>query len=799
MKASFSNIFEQDFQTATGESIRIDRIVIPMIQRSYAQGRKEESHIRELFLNDIFLHLRMDEEMDLNFIYGSVKEMERSNVLELIDGQQRMTTLFLLHWYIGYRELERGSARMSSIQETLSRFTYETRVTSTRFCSMLSTFSGELRPGPPSLSIRRSKWFFKAYEMDATVESMLRMLDAIHDKYEVALREDGEIHLFDSLDKLQFQILPLGTYGLTEELYIKMNSRGLPLSSFDNFKAELTEYLRHTETGNELVSMPNSYEGRTAPRYLVFSTSLDTSWISLFWSENDQDFGPKYFRFFNLYVGYKYLLDGPVNEKMQNSPIAKFFLEKESMSSEYRGFSKFRERFEEHPGYIKTLSTVLDELVEHYSEVILPAMTPLWENDRFSFDIFVSSNRKKELAFFALTEFIEAFGKFDETIFRKWIRVAWNIIENMETDNLSTVSGVARNLSRIIRFIAKNRGYSFYEALYLYGETEADGTTPKAIREEIVKAGRIADDAEWEVVFSEAEAHPFLKGTTGFFYSETLSKEQFRHRHSILSSLLEEKGATSIAKTEGHIFLRALISQVSNWNDIHEKFLWDRAENRRSFKLFLTNTSSIQDFIQRLTDSVDLEAAFTLMREAVQEESTLTDPIQKRIHSFLYRNAALQDWIQEHEAVNLAYYHGNCYTKRQYHSVYKVMLDTKRNVFVPDIIERYYYTYVDSREGEFWRDTHLYYGNELVIRKDTPRAEVTIRFGDYSTYSISVKPNGALKRDQFLTYFGLRESDMKDGMIPITTTGNYAGDDAFDEIRSKYLEPIDRILDNDDF
>ena len=799
MKASFSNIFAQEFKTATGESIRIDRIVIPKIQRSYAQGRKEEGHIRELFLNDIFLHLRTDEEMDLNFIYGSVKELERTNVLELIDGQQRLTTLFLLYWYIGYRELDRDSDRFTSLQETLSRFTYETRVTSSSFCSMLSSFGGELRPGVPSLSIRRSKWFFKAYDMDATVESMLRMLDAIHDKYEVALEEDGELHLFDSLDKLQFQILPLGTYGLTEELYIKMNSRGLPLSSFDNFKAELTEYLRHTETGNELVSMPNSYEGRTAPRYLVFSTSLDTSWISLFWSEDDQDYGPKYFRFFNLYVGYKYLLDGPVNEKMQNSPIAKYFLEKESMSSEYRGFDRFRERFEDRPEYIKALSTVLDELVKHYSGVILPAMTPSWEDDRFTFDIFVSSNRKKELAFFALTEYIEAFGKFDAKIFKKWIRVAWNIIENMETDNLSTVSGVARNLSRIIRFIARNRGYSFYEALYLYGETEADGTTPKAIREEITKAGRIADDAEWEAIFSEAEAHPFLKGTTGFFYSEMMSKEQFRHRYSILSGLLEEKGATPAAKAEGHIFLRALISQVSNWDDIYGKFLWDRAENRRSFKLFVTNTASIQDFVQRLTDSADLDAAFTLMREAVQGESTLTEPNQKRIHSFLYRNAALQDWIQEHEAVNLAYYHGNYYTKRQYHMVYKVMLDTQRNIFVPDIIERYYYKYVDPREGEFWGKTHLYYGNELVLRKDTPRAVITIRFGDYSTYSIFVKPNGVAKRKQFLEHFALQENDMKDGMIPITTTGNYAGEDAFEEIRREYLEPIDHILDNDDF
>lgn len=796
MKASFSTIFEQSFPTATEETIKIDRIVIPKIQRSYAQGRKEEGHIRETFLNDIFLHLRTDEEMDLNFIYGSVKELENTNVLELIDGQQRLTTLFLLYWYIGYRELDHDSDRFASLKEMLSRFSYETRVTSSNFCSMLSSFGGQLKPEAPSKSIRRSKWFFKSYELDDTVESMLRMLDTIHDKYENALREDGELNLFDSLDKLQFQILPLGAYGLTEDLYIKMNSRGLPLSSFDNFKAELTEYLRRTEVGNEATIMSNSYDRRLAPRYVVTSTSLDTSWINLFWSEDDQDYGPKYFRFFNLYLGYKYLLDGPVNEKMQNNPIAKYFLERESSASDYKGFSTFRERFDEHPEYFVTLSTVLDELVSHYTKDILPIIAPSWEDSRFTFGIFAASNRKKELAFFALTEYIEAYGKFEPTNFKKWIRVAWNIIENMETDNLTTVSSVARNLSRIIRFTASNRDYSFYEALSLYGQLEMDGTTPRAIREEITKAGRISEDPEWENVFSEAEAHPFLKGTTSFFYSDNLSKDQFHHRFSILSQLLDEKGATPAAKAEGHIFLRSLISQVSYWNEIYGKFLLDRTETKRAFKNFLTNTTNIHDFIHRLTDSENLDIAFNIMREAVQGESRLTDPNQNRVHSFLYKNAALQDWMQEHEAVNLAYYHGNCYIKRQYHTVFKVMLDTKRNVFVQDIVDRYYYDYADPEEREFWKKTHLYYGNELIIKKITTSADVSIHFGDYSTYFIFIKPKGALKKDLFLSHFNLQESDFKYGFIMLSDS--YAGDDAYEDICRKYLNPIDKIMDSKD-
>ena len=40
-------------------------------------------------------------------------------------------------------------------------------------------------------------------------------------------------------------------YNLSEELYMKMNARGLPLSVFDNFKAEFTGALRKCKTLTE--------------------------------------------------------------------------------------------------------------------------------------------------------------------------------------------------------------------------------------------------------------------------------------------------------------------------------------------------------------------------------------------------------------------------------------------------------------------------------------------------------------------------------------------------------------------
>ncbi len=112
------------------EPIKISYIFIPKIQRSYAQGRKAESDIRTDFLDDIFSVLVSDKNtpLELSFLFGS-KQVLINGVkdgFELLDGQQRTTTLFLLYWYVYNREEKQ-------LPDFLGRFTYETRDTSTNF------------------------------------------------------------------------------------------------------------------------------------------------------------------------------------------------------------------------------------------------------------------------------------------------------------------------------------------------------------------------------------------------------------------------------------------------------------------------------------------------------------------------------------------------------------------------------------------------------------------------------------------------------------------------------------------
>ena len=71
------------------------KIEIPIIQRDYAQGRIENETIRLTFLDAIYQCINNKDAINLDFIYGNVNE----DTFLPLDGQQRLTTLFLLYLY----------------------------------------------------------------------------------------------------------------------------------------------------------------------------------------------------------------------------------------------------------------------------------------------------------------------------------------------------------------------------------------------------------------------------------------------------------------------------------------------------------------------------------------------------------------------------------------------------------------------------------------------------------------------------------------------------------------------------
>jgi len=90
------NLKKYSFQ----DLLKQGKIRIPKIQRDYAQGRlnKNINEIRKVFIHQLLLVVKGKKgATELDFVYGS----NYDNAFEPLDGQQRLTTLFLLHWMMG--------------------------------------------------------------------------------------------------------------------------------------------------------------------------------------------------------------------------------------------------------------------------------------------------------------------------------------------------------------------------------------------------------------------------------------------------------------------------------------------------------------------------------------------------------------------------------------------------------------------------------------------------------------------------------------------------------------------------
>ena len=250
-------------------------IVIPIVQRDYAQGRQTQdvNRIRERFLNVLYDAVVNDKPTTLDFIYGNIED----NRLIPLDGQQRLTTLFLLHYYIAKHELI-----PTEEYAFLKEFTYQTRISSREFCEHLVIFEPDFSQTSLSKQINDQAWFLLEWENDPTVQAMLVMLDAIHEKF---ASTNG---VWEKLtgNAITFYFLPLDQMGITDELYIKMNSRGKPLSPFEHFKAELE--LKMKEVSQAACGDEQKQIADLAER---ISQKIDREWTDLLWPYRNSGIG----------------------------------------------------------------------------------------------------------------------------------------------------------------------------------------------------------------------------------------------------------------------------------------------------------------------------------------------------------------------------------------------------------------------------------------------------------------------------------------------------------------------------
>lgn len=267
-------------------------IRIPEIQRDYAQGRKNEKAqaIRENFISSLLPVLTNDDPsktISLDFVYGYQRE---EGVFEPLDGQQRLTTIFILHWLFCPESCD--DLKITTPDGDHARFRYATRISSGKFCDALIHYSAskltalwkqhckqeELKGKRYTFSsfIKELSWFEWGWRYDPTIVAMLNMMDTVLDILKENNLAPEEIK-YDNLDKIVFHRLDLDEFNLGDELYVKMNARGKMLSRFDNLKSTLEEELQRQKEENLATEQIES----------DWRTCMDANWADYFWQTRD--------------------------------------------------------------------------------------------------------------------------------------------------------------------------------------------------------------------------------------------------------------------------------------------------------------------------------------------------------------------------------------------------------------------------------------------------------------------------------------------------------------------------------
>ena len=275
------------------ELIKENKILIPTIQRDYIQGRDDSktSKVCTSLIDSITKALIYDQNCHLNFTIG----VNSDNTVFLLDGQQRITTLFLLHYYVAYRagKLSNFISLMHYDNDFEKKFTYYTRYTTQRFFdSLLSVDNNFDTEKTIDENIKTSNWYSIDYDDDISIQSAITVLGKIEEKLK---SKDSKIiyeRLFNKKTITFFFLLDNGeTIKKPHEHYLKINSRGKCLTDFELFKSTFLDKINEA-VENEVISSKLAEDTEN---------SLDCAWYEFFWELTEPASSEKtdwLFRFF---------------------------------------------------------------------------------------------------------------------------------------------------------------------------------------------------------------------------------------------------------------------------------------------------------------------------------------------------------------------------------------------------------------------------------------------------------------------------------------------------------------------
>lgn len=553
-------------------------IVIPNLQRDFAYGRTETDvkEKRETFLDDLKKYFKSKDSHKLDLIYGSVNNGE----LVLLDGQQRVTIVFLLHWYLSLVNDANGKNHFSDFKKLMlysngdskrSHLSYQTRKSSEEFCVMLvslETKGGSATSSVPvdhsgtyariinrkdetpiSEIMKKEKWFLPNWSYDPTVSGMLTMLDEIKEKFPA----DECAGYYDMLTnppageepKLVFNFLPLNDFGLTNDLYIKMNSRGKALTKLENIKSILLPLYDEAKNRNptayntQLMKLNNIGETLNPPKTMgslrEWVTYLfDTVWTDAFWKifietdwkkwdesvKRDPKEEPNP-RVDDMMLSFITVM--AINDYIVNMGV------KEDTGADYRLASKYKEdgiTYQDFEVLFKAKDySFLFNMIDYF-HIFVPFGAKLHSCSNFDPEMWLGDflardyekpnqkNYAERFKVFVFARYCREFPNSTRDQLENWVRFAFNVADNSDGVNNSAkefcqaLNGIDSLCKQDIADYLKNHLQNRPTKITVLDNNQ--------ITEEKIKF-TLSDNANWKKALMAAEADlPYFKGNLSF-------------------------------------------------------------------------------------------------------------------------------------------------------------------------------------------------------------------------------------------------------------------------------------------
>jgi len=640
-------------------------IEIPIIQRDYAQGRDSAFEVRNMFLDALYDYLEENTKYrDLDFVYGSLLDENSKTDTRFIplDGQQRLTTLFLLHWYLANKDEKIENFRQVLSKGKKSKFTYETRTSSREFCDSilnndidLSNLlksdiddNGKDKKNALSKSIRDSCWYFLSWDNDPTIKSMLVMLDAIHEKFQNSKEYFERLTSIDN-PVITFQFLNLKEFKLTDDLYIKMNSRGKPLTPFENFKAKFEQLINKTVfTGAPNYRLTFNDKEKIVPVQEYFSHKIDTDWTNLFWSYSKDDQNPifddRLMNFVRATTINHY--SNTSNDSNINNNV-KFLIDKKNELISFKQYTDWK-CFDEN--YIIDLIEILDLLKNGDGEAKKYLKDLFYYDEGFIFNKVIENNFdnfSQRIQFYAYCQYL-IYWQSDVGL-DNWMRIIHNLSEN-------TIYNREEEYIRSIKSITKLLPNSNDILKYLSTDRPIEGFNGQQIQEERIKALLIGKGENWKSAIYEIEQHDYFRGQIGFILKFSGIQDYYQSNSNKCSWLIDEdvvyynlfKSYTQKAKA---VFAINGIKEFKN-------FAWERAlltkgnyllQENRNQSLLINGKDRDISWKRLLRGSEKNEEYFETRRNLVKQ--IFDDPefnlknIENSLNDIIVKsNNAINDW-----------------------------------------------------------------------------------------------------------------------------------------------------------